>query len=135
GAQILFYPTAIGWIPKEPRAVAQRQRNAWEIIQRSHAVANGVYVAAVNRVGREGKLRFWGHSFVAGPFGEILACASGERDEIIIVKCDLDKIEETRQSWPSCAIGASMLMDICDPASLSHLTSTDHGFFSAVLAP
>ena len=100
GAQILFYPTAIGWIPKEPRAVAQRQRNAWEIIQRSHAVANGVYVAAVNRVGREGKLRFWGHSFVAGPFGEILACASGARDEIIIVKCDLRKIEETRQSWP-----------------------------------
>jgi N-carbamoylputrescine amidase len=63
-------------------------------------VANGVYVAAVNRVGREGKLRFWGHSFVAGPFGEILAGASGERDEIIIVKCDLRKIEETRQSWP-----------------------------------
>jgi len=100
GAQILFYPTAIGWIPKEPRAIAQRQRNAWEIIQRSHAVANGVYVAAVNRVGREGKLRFWGHSFVAGPFGEILACASGEREEIIIVKCDLSKIEETRQGWP-----------------------------------
>lgn len=100
GAEILFYPTAIGWIPKEPRAVAQRQRNAWEIIQRSHAVANGVYVAAVNRVGREGKLRFWGRSFVAGPFGEILACASGERDETIVVKCDLSKIEETRQSWP-----------------------------------
>jgi N-carbamoylputrescine amidase len=100
GAQILFYPTAIGWIPKEPRAVAERQRSAWEIIQRSHAVANGVYVAAVNRVGREGKLRFWGHSFVAGPFGEILACASGKRDEILIVKCNLGKIEETRQSWP-----------------------------------
>jgi len=100
GAQILFYPTAIGWIPKEPRAVAQTQRSAWEVIQRSHAVANGVYVAAVNRVGREGKLRFWGHSFVAGPFGEIIARAGGERDEIIIAKCDLIRIEETRQSWP-----------------------------------
>jgi N-carbamoylputrescine amidase len=100
GAQILFYPTAIGWIPKEPLAVAQRQRSAWELIQRSHAVANGVYVAAVNRVGREGKLKFWGHSFVAGPFGEILACASGDREQIVIVKCDLSKIEEIRQSWP-----------------------------------
>jgi len=100
GAQILFYPTAIGWIPGEPRAVAQNQRNAWEIIQRSHAVANGVYVASVNRVGREGKIKFWGHSFVAGPFGEVVAHAGGERDEILIAKCELQKIEETRQSWP-----------------------------------
>ncbi|HEY3152559.1 MAG TPA: carbon-nitrogen hydrolase [Candidatus Binatia bacterium] len=100
GAQILFYPTAIGWIPKEPRAVAQNQRNAWELIQRSHAVANGVYVASVNRVGREGKIKFWGNSFVAGPFGEIVAHAGGERDEILLAKCDLGKIEETRQSWP-----------------------------------
>src|SRR5437879_4272770 len=100
GAQILFYPTAIGWVPKEPRAAAQSQRSGWEVIQRSHAVANGVYVAAVNRVGREGKLRFWGHSFVAGPFGEIIARAGGECDEIVIAKCDLNKIEETRQSWP-----------------------------------
>jgi N-carbamoylputrescine amidase len=100
GAQILFYPTAIGWIPNEPRAVAQGQRSAWEVIQRSHAVANGVYVAAVNRVGREGKLRFWGNSFVAGPLGEIVARAGGEQDEILVAKCDLSKIEETRQSWP-----------------------------------
>jgi N-carbamoylputrescine amidase len=100
GAQILFYPTAIGWIPKEPRAAAQNQRAAWELIQRSHAVANGVYVASVNRVGREGKLKFWGHSFVAGPFGEIVARAGGEREEILIADCDLGKIEETRQSWP-----------------------------------
>jgi N-carbamoylputrescine amidase len=100
GAQILFYPTAIGWIPNEPPAVAQRQRAAWELIQRSHAVANGVYVASVNRVGREGKVKFWGHSFVAGPFGEIVALAGGERDEILLAKCDLGKIEETRQSWP-----------------------------------
>jgi N-carbamoylputrescine amidase len=100
GAQILFYPTAIGWIPNEPRAVAQNQRHAWELIQRSHAVANGIYVASVNRVGREGKIKFWGNSFVAGPFGEIVAHAGGERDEILLAKCDLGKIEETRQSWP-----------------------------------
>ena len=100
GAQILFYPTAIGWIPSEPRAVALQQRAAWELIQRSHAVANGVYVASVNRVGREGKIKFWGSSFVAGPFGEMVAHGGGEREEIVLAKCDLGKIEETRQSWP-----------------------------------
>jgi N-carbamoylputrescine amidase len=99
GAQILIYPTAIGWIPNEPRVVAQNQRAAWELIQRSHAVANGVYVASVNRVGREGKLKFWGHSFVAGPSGELMAQA-GDREEIVIAKCDLRKIDETRESWP-----------------------------------
>jgi N-carbamoylputrescine amidase len=100
GAQILFYPTAIGWIPNEPRAVARRQRDAWELIQRSHAIANGVYVASVNRVGREGKIKFWGRSFVAGPLGEIVARAGGEREQIVLARCDLDRIEETRQSWP-----------------------------------
>ena len=100
GAQILVYPTAIGWIPKEPRKAARQQQAAWELIQRSHAVANGVYVASVNRVGREGKIKFWGNSFVAGPFGEIVAHAGGEREEILLAKCDLGKIEETRQSWP-----------------------------------
>ena len=100
GAQILFYPTAIGWIPKEPRTVALSQRNAWELIQRSHALANGVYVASVNRVGREGKIKFWGCSFVAGPFGEIVAHANGDREEVLVATCDLRKIDETRQSWP-----------------------------------
>jgi N-carbamoylputrescine amidase len=100
GAQIVFYPTAIGWIPNEPPAAAQNQRAAWQLIQRSHAVANGVFVASVNRVGREGKIRFWGQSFVAGPLGEIVAQAGGDREEILIAKCDLNKIEETRQSWP-----------------------------------
>jgi N-carbamoylputrescine amidase len=100
GAEILVYPTAIGWIPKEPRTVAQQQRDAWELIQRAHAVANGVYVASVNRVGREANLRFWGHSFVAGPSGEILSVAGGDREEIIIAQCDLRKIDETRKSWP-----------------------------------
>ena len=100
GAQMLLYPTAIGWIPNEPRAVALHQRNAWELIQRSHAVANGVYVASVNRVGREGKIKFWGRSFVAGPFGEIVAHANGDREEVLVATCDLTKIDETRQNWP-----------------------------------
>jgi len=100
GAQILFYPTAIGWIPGEPRKVAQDQRNAWELIQRAHAVANGVYVASVNRVGREGKIKFWGGSFISGPFGEVLNRAGGNGEAMLIAKCDLQKIDETRQSWP-----------------------------------
>jgi N-carbamoylputrescine amidase len=100
GAQILFYPTAIGWVPHEPRTVAQNQRAAWELIQRAHAVANSIYVAAVNRVGREGKLKFWGGSFVAGPFGELVAQGPSDREEVLIAHCDLAKIEETRQNWP-----------------------------------
>ena len=100
GAQILFYPTAIGWLPTEPKSVARAQRAAWELIQRGHAVANGVYVAAVNRVGREGKLKFWGNSFVAAPFGEIVSHAGEKGEEILIARCDLRKIDETRQSWP-----------------------------------
>jgi N-carbamoylputrescine amidase len=100
GTEILFYPTAIGWIPGEPRTVARSQREAWELIQRSHAVANGIYVAVTNRVGREGKIKFWGNSFVAGPFGEILARGSSEREEIVMAGCDLAKIAETRESWP-----------------------------------
>ena len=100
GAQIIFYPTAIGWIPNESRAVAQHQRNGWELMQRSHAIANGVFVAAANRVGVEGKIKFWGNSFVAGPLGEIVAHAGDKREEILIANCDLNKIEETRQAWP-----------------------------------
>ena len=100
GAEILFYPTAIGWLPTEPREVANAQRAAWQLVQRGHAVTNGVYVAAANRVGREEKLKFWGSSFVAAPSGEIIAEAGTEREEILIARCDLDKIAETRQSWP-----------------------------------
>ena len=100
GAEILFYPTAIGWIPGEPRLVARHQREAWELIQRSHAVANGVYVAVTNRVGREAKIKFWGNSFVAAPFGEIVARGGSEREEIVIARCDLAKIAETRENWP-----------------------------------
>jgi N-carbamoylputrescine amidase len=100
GAEILFYPTAIGWIPGEPPRVARSQREAWELIQRAHAVANGIYVGVTNRVGREGKIKFWGNSFVAGPFGEILVRGSSEREEVVLARCDLAKIAETRESWP-----------------------------------
>jgi N-carbamoylputrescine amidase len=100
GAQFIFYPTAIGWLPDEKEEMNQAQHSAWETIQRAHAIANGVYVAVVNRVGREGKLNFWGQSFVADPFGRIIAKASADKEEVLVVDCDLDKIEETRQNWP-----------------------------------
>jgi N-carbamoylputrescine amidase len=100
GAEILFYPTAIGWLPSESREMNLAQHSAWETIQRAHAIANGVFVAAVNRVGREGELTFWGQSFVADPFGRIIAKASSDREEILIVPIDRAKIEETRQNWP-----------------------------------
>ena len=93
GAQILFYPTAIGWWHGEPEKVRPKQVNAWETIQRSHAIANGVFVAAVNRVGVEGELEFWGNSFVADPFGEVIARASATAEETLVVECDLAKIE------------------------------------------
>jgi N-carbamoylputrescine amidase len=100
GAQILFYPTAIGWHPSEKAEFGAAQHEAWELIQRSHAVANGVFVAATNRVGREDNLEFWGASFVADPFGRMLARASHDREEILIVRCDLTLIEYTRRNWP-----------------------------------
>jgi N-carbamoylputrescine amidase len=100
GAEILFYPTAIGWLSNEPANVAKAQQSAWQLVQRGHAVANGVYVAVANRVGREGKLRFWGKSFVANPFGEVIAHAGTDREEVLIARCDLEKIAEARESWP-----------------------------------
>jgi len=100
GAQILFYPTAIGWLPNEDQEVNEAQHSAWETIQRAHAIANGVYVVAVNRVGPEGKLNFWGQSFVSDPFGRVIACASADSEEVLVVDCDLNEIEQTRQNWP-----------------------------------
>ena len=104
GAQALFYPTAIGWHPSEKAQHGAAQHDAWRTIQRSHAIANGLYVAAVNRVGFEGPpeqgLEFWGGSFVAGPSGEVLAEASHDREEILVVECDPRQIEETRRNWP-----------------------------------
>jgi len=104
GAEILFYPTAIGWHPAEKEEHGKRQHAAWEMIQCSHAIANGCYVAVPNRVGHEklsGEgLEFWGQSFVAGTSGEILAKASAEQEEILVVPLDLNKVEITRTHWP-----------------------------------
>jgi N-carbamoylputrescine amidase len=100
GAQILFYPSAIGWEPETPAPVRERQLEAWITIQRSHAIANGVFVAVVNRVGAEGSLRFWGNSFVADPFGNTIARAGDADEEIVMADCDLALIEETRRHWP-----------------------------------
>jgi len=106
GASVLFYPTAIGWHPHEKEQHGAAQRDAWRTIQRSHAIANGVYVAAVNRVGHErpsgdgAGIEFWGSSFLADPFGVVLAEASADREEILIGDVDLDRIEEVRRNWP-----------------------------------
>jgi N-carbamoylputrescine amidase len=104
GAQVLFYPTAIGWHPSEKAQFGQAQHDAWRTIQRAHAIANGLYVAAVNRVGYEGPpqhgLEFWGASFVADPFGRVLAEASHTAEEILVVECDPRQIEEVRRNWP-----------------------------------
>ncbi len=99
GAQILFYPTAIGTWTGELELKAA-QRDAWRIVQRSHAVANGVFVAAPNRVGQEGDLIFFGSSFIARPFGGLLADASEDREEILVADCDLAEVERCRQGWP-----------------------------------
>jgi N-carbamoylputrescine amidase len=100
GAQIVFYPTAIGWERGEVETVRRRQLQAWETVQRGHAIANGMFVAVVNRVGTEDSLEFWGNSFVADPFGEVIARAGASAEEILIADCDLSLIEETRRNWP-----------------------------------
>lgn len=107
GAQILFYPTAIGWHPSEKKANGVKQHGAWEIIQRSHAVANGCFVAAVNRIGHEvlngvggDGIEFWGQSFVTGTSGEIISKSSVNREEIMIVPVDLAQVDQTRTHWP-----------------------------------
>jgi len=103
GAQILFYPTAIGWLPSEKAEHGAQQQAAWETIQRSHAIANGVYVCAVNRVGHEGDpgsgIEFWGGSFVADPGGRILV-KGGAGEEVLTATVDLDKVNVSRTHWP-----------------------------------
>ena len=103
GAQILFYPTAIGWLPQDKAEFGAAQLDAWKTVQRGHAIANGVFVVAVNRVGHEpsanGGIQFWGHSFVADPFGVVLAEA-GEDEEVLVVSVDLRRSEATRRNWP-----------------------------------
>jgi N-carbamoylputrescine amidase len=107
GAEILFYPTAIGWHPKEKAEYGVNQHGAWETIQRSHAVANGCYVAAINRIGHEiidgvggDGLEFWGQTFVAGTSGQILAKASVDKEEVLLVPVELGKVDVTRTHWP-----------------------------------
>jgi N-carbamoylputrescine amidase len=104
GAQVLFYPTAIGWHPSEKAEYGTAQHDAWRTIQRAHAIANGIYVAAVNRVGYEGPpehgLEFWGGSFVADPFGQVLSEGTHDGEETRIVECDPRRIEEVRRNWP-----------------------------------
>ena len=111
GAQVLFYPTAIGWHPDEKAQFGEAQYDAWQTIQRAHAIANGVYVAVVNRMGCEqgdirgnkaqGKgLEFWGGSFVADPFGRVIAKASQDKEEILIAEVDSRVLEDTRRNWP-----------------------------------
>jgi len=108
---VLFYPTAIGWHPAEKAEFGVAQYDAWQTIQRSHAIANGVYVAAVNRVGHENGdvlgnraegpgIEFWGGSFIADPFGRILAQASHNKEEIVTATLDPALVETTRQNWP-----------------------------------
>jgi N-carbamoylputrescine amidase len=112
GAEILFYPTAIGWHPTEKAEYGHAQHDSWELMQRSHAVANGCYVCAPNRIGLEkimdphGKpvhedgIEFWGQSFVAAPNGQVVARASVNEEEVLIVPCDLEKVEFSRTHWP-----------------------------------
>jgi len=107
GAEILFYPTAIGWHPGEKEEYGENQHGAWETIQRSHAVANGCYVVAVNRIGTEvlekvggPGIEFWGQSFVAGTSGQILAKASQNKEEVLVVPIELGKVDVTRTHWP-----------------------------------
>ena len=105
GAQILFYPTAIGWHPSEEKEFGERQHSSWETIQRGHAIANGCYVAVPNRVGHEAPdggdgIEFWGQSFVCDPAGRILAKASADKEEVLVVDIDLDSLDIQRTHWP-----------------------------------
>jgi len=99
GAEILFYPTAIGYQDKDEPEL-KKQAAAWETVQKAHAISNGIFIAPVNRVGRENALTFWGRSFVCDPFGEIIAQASNNNSENLIVECDISKIDKIRHDWP-----------------------------------
>jgi N-carbamoylputrescine amidase len=100
GAQILFYPTAIGWHLAEKAELGPSQHSAWETMMRSHAIANGIFVAAVNRTGIEGGLEFWGASFASDPNGNVLARASHDKEETQLIECNLEQIDAVRTHWP-----------------------------------
>jgi N-carbamoylputrescine amidase len=100
GAQILFYPTAIGWHPREKAELGASQHSAWETMMRSHAIANGLFVAATNRTGMEGEIEFWGASFACDPSGNVLARASHDKEETLVVECNLAALDAVRTHWP-----------------------------------
>lgn len=100
GAEIVVYPTAIGWLPDERQQWGESQRDAWETTMRGHAIANGLFVAAANRVGREGELQFWGSSFVANPYGTVLKRASRDQQEVLLVECQRSVVDTARTHWP-----------------------------------
>ncbi|HOL73969.1 MAG TPA: carbon-nitrogen hydrolase [Bryobacteraceae bacterium] len=104
GATVIFYPTAIGWHPSEKATHGAAQLEAWRTIQRSHAVANGVYVAVANRTGYEGTpergIEFWGSSFIAGPFGQVIAEAPTDQEAVLVAECDIHEIDRVRRNWP-----------------------------------
>jgi N-carbamoylputrescine amidase len=102
GAEILFYPTAIGWATSQDEDTNSEQFNAWQTIQRSHAVANGIHVVSVNRVGfeQQGAMKFWGGSFISNPFGKVLVQASHDKEEVIVLPVDLNKTDSYRTHWP-----------------------------------
>ena len=100
GAEVIFYPTAIGWLPEERAEFGASQHQAWETMMRSHSIANGVYVAAPNRVGREGDIEFWGASFVSDPYGNVIQRASHDHEEILIAEIDRSTIDVARTHWP-----------------------------------
>ncbi len=104
GANVLFYPTAIGWHPSEKAEYGEAQLDAWRTVQRAHSISNGVFVAAVNRTGFEGPaesgIEFWGNSFVSDPFGRVLEQASADKEEILVVNCDPKNMDEVRRNWP-----------------------------------
>lgn len=104
GSDLIFYPTAIGWHPSEREQYGERQVASWELIQRSHAVANGIFVACVNRVMQEGDpgdgIEFWGNSFVSDPSGQVIAAAPRDKEEVLVVRCDLGQVESARVHWP-----------------------------------
>lgn len=104
GANVLFYPTAIGWHPSEKAQYGEAQLDAWRVMQRAHAIANGIFVAAVNRTGFEGPkeqgLEFWGSSFIADPFGRVIAQASVDQEQVLVTECDPKQMDEVRRNWP-----------------------------------
>lgn len=100
GAQILFYPTAIGWLHDEKQEYGLQQVGAWETMMRSHAIANGVFVAAPNRIGIEENIEFWGHSFISDPTGQLLTVGSHDQEEVLVAECNLAQVEFARTHWP-----------------------------------